>query len=504
MLEPSFGGCGFLRAASSRLKGLGENDPWSLIFGCDVDRKAFDLHLSSLVREGARPSHFLRTDYLTLNPNQNEWGNFDVVVGNPPYVSQHNMYKKQRATAESALTSEYRLSGLASLWAYFVCHALRFLKPGGRMAWVLPGSALFTNYAVDLMQQLEASFFDVGIFALEDNVFEDAQESSVILLAKGFKQYSGRSIRRYTIRDVSEMSNMVKQWDTSPAFVRPKNTCSHYSRICKSKYTQPLGSYARILIGIVTGANRFFVVTDAAAKSANLPPNDLKKVISKFAMARGLAVTTAETRSWLADQERCLLICPKIQRLNAATAKYFERFPASERTTNVTFGKRPDWRVPELGACPDAFIPYMFHREFRIVLNLAKLNCTNTIHRVYFDRRISSARKKLLAISSLSTFSQLSARFEGRTYGGGVLKLEPSGARKIQFIVPPNVPVGEIDMIFDLCNRLTAGGRYDEARKYVDDWLHRLLPAVLTSDARIELEELYSASYNRRWDSRVV
>ena len=37
VLEPGFGGCGFIESAFKRLAKLGASDPGSQIFGCDVD-----------------------------------------------------------------------------------------------------------------------------------------------------------------------------------------------------------------------------------------------------------------------------------------------------------------------------------------------------------------------------------------------------------------------------------------------------------------------------------
>ena len=67
----------------------------------------------------------------------------DYVMGNPPYIRYQDFTGESRAKAlRAALRDGVRLNGLASSWAAFVVHASAFLKPGGRLALVLPAELL--------------------------------------------------------------------------------------------------------------------------------------------------------------------------------------------------------------------------------------------------------------------------------------------------------------------------------------------------------------------------
>jgi hypothetical protein len=91
----------------------------------------------------------------------------------------------------------------------------------------------------------------------------------------------------------------------------------------------------------------------------------------------------------------------------------------------------------------------MTHDGPRIVLNNARINCTNTVHRLFFNDGITTEAQKLVAISLSTTFSQLSAELEGRNYGSGVLKIEPSEAKRISLVLPDHLKKGEITAAFD-------------------------------------------------------
>jgi len=80
---------------------------------------------------------------------------------------------------------------------------------------------------------------------------------------------------------------------------------------------------------------------------------------------------------------------------------------------------------------------------------------------------IADELSKSIAISVVSSFSELSAELVGRSYGGGVLKLEPSEVSKLLIAVPkdgfPNV-----NCHFDKMNQLLIDGDVQEAVSLAD------------------------------------
>ena len=68
-----------------------------------------------------------------------------------------------------------------------------------------------------------------------------------------------------------------------------------------------LGQLARIEIGVVTGANAWFVLDGAHAAANNLPKAALVPILSRARQVRGLEVTKAEARAMAEAGERTLL-----------------------------------------------------------------------------------------------------------------------------------------------------------------------------------------------------
>ena len=73
-------------------------------------------------------------------------GGFDAVIGNPPYVRQEKL-----AAIKPALEAGYAtFAGTADLYVYFFEQALRLLRRGGRVAYVVTNKWLKAGYAVEL------------------------------------------------------------------------------------------------------------------------------------------------------------------------------------------------------------------------------------------------------------------------------------------------------------------------------------------------------------------
>ena len=100
--------------------------------------------------------------------------------------------------------------------------------------------------------------------------------------------------------------------------------------------------------------------------------------------------------------------------------------------------RRDPWFAITDDRRPDAFLRYMGQAPPRIVLNDAAALSTNAIHRLWWtDRRISPAA---VAVVSCTSLFALGCERMGRSYGGGVLKIEPSAACSLPV---PIVPAAE-------------------------------------------------------------
>ncbi|MEW8287219.1 MAG: N-6 DNA methylase [Candidatus Thiodiazotropha endolucinida] len=503
ILEPSFGGCGFLRSSKERLENLGCHTPNKRIFGCDIDKQAFK-HLSEKIGPVDLKERFLLADFLSLQPSSFSESQFDVVIGNPPYVAHHDMYKEQRKAALYSLAiSQYSIRGRTSLWAYFIIHSLKFIKQSGRMAWVLPGSLINTYYGREIINILECEFSKVIILPCAKRIFidEGAKENTVVLLAEGKGIDSNGLAQVSFINSLDEFEevaiNRKEGILASPALNEKLNYAGLsrkenivFKEICSVPESKSIGSLADIKIGIVTGNNKFFILTENEANKHKLPGGVRRLIFSKQNITQGVQLRKDDLEIARVNNFRCVLISTlNYKRNSKALKKYLDSYPEKKKLKVKTFKKRKVWHTADDGADPDGFFTYMSQNGPRLIINNAGSTSTNTIHRVYFKNISQLYKRKIVSISLLTTFSQLSAELEGRSYGSGVLKLEPSEAKAIMVYVPQKYSVTEVNQAFASIDNALRNNDIEGARVIADNLIFRdvscgkidLLKQALTS-----------------------
>lgn len=496
VLEPSFGGCGFLEAARERLEFLESVDPASQIFGCDIDAQAFH-HLETRFGVKDFSNRFIRADFLDFAESTFWDKTFTVVIGNPPYISHHKMEQWQKVKAyEVPEHLGVRLSKKSSLWAYFVLHGMRFIETGGRMAWVLPGSFLNADYGREVQAILAERFESLKVIVLSERLFisEGAEESSVILLCENFQKKSSESITIRYASSIPELKICIdnieleqQRFSGQVAYdVLSPDAKTLIDKIMSNSQMFELSDFAEIKIGIVTGNNKFFVLNKESANNEKLYPHSCIPIIAKFKMIKGLNVTRADVDSEVYAGTPCLLVCDR-DGCSLELSCYLNKYPTDKRETNKTFAKRKIWYRADDGKIPDAFLSYMQHDGPRLALNTGRFTSTNTVHRVYF-KNVGDMIKKMTAISFASTVTQISAEMQGRSYGSGVLKHEPSEARKIKITIPKFITEDEISKIFCKVDSCLRRDCHDEARKIADETINRFL-GLKSADAKL-LEEV--------------
>lgn len=470
VLEPSFGGCGFLEAAFNRLDMLGSSDPVAKIFGCDVDPVAFE-HLSTAFNRPVDLDQFRQIDFLDCEPGAGWPDSFTTVLANPPYIPHQRIGQQRRKELSARTWGIPNVGGRAGLWAYFLAHSVSLLKEGGRMAWVLPGAALQADYAATCRGYLGQHFDRCVAIVVRERLFleEGADEETVILLADGHRSHAKeRAIELGEAQTLAELRALISDWSTGrwkgnttgvcPAGLSLKSEdLARFTALAKGASCQTIGDFAKVQIGIVTGANPFFVLPRSSLASAGLVEADCSPILSKHRQAPGLSFTADDHAAALEKGERGWLIDTSEVGGNARMARYLETFDAESLTSIGTFRKRKVWHRPCDRKFPDAFLPVMHHDGPRLVLNMLGCNSTNTVHRVYFHAKATASDRKLLAISLLTTFSQISAEMVGRRYGSGVLKHEPRDAERIQVLMPELAPDAIQRSFADIDRHLRAG-----------------------------------------------
>jgi adenine-specific DNA-methyltransferase len=468
VLEPSFGGCGFLQSAVARLNELGCKQGHVKLYGCDIDPRAFEFLSQRLNAIENVNKRFLHKDFLEVTPDEFSVSNFPAIIANPPYISRHNFSVDQEESVRKwrKINPTFKLSMRASLWAYFLLHSMSFLAIGGRMAWVLPGSFLQTDYGKELQVILLDKFGKLAAFDLGERAFstEGTEERTVVLLCDLYGQTSEKIQTQYCESldnlEAAITGSLSAKYFSKTTIISTDSAQQVFENITNRDDACSIGDVARILIGTVTGANKFFILSPSQINKYGIDEKYVYPILSKFSYITGLDITEEDFSNWKASDYRCMILhLDDESEALGKTKVYTDTFDKLLKANNETFKKRTCWLASDDKRIPDGFFSYMNDHGPRISLNSAGINSTNSIHRIFFNKNITIHQRKLVAITLYTSFSQLSAELEGRSYGSGVLKLEPSGAKVIKIVLPKdktshqvNVAAFRIDALLRQCD----------------------------------------------------
>lgn len=512
IFEPSSGSGVFIHSAVHRLRLLKADDPLRNIRACDIDPRACR---QTRLDSGLHERQVWNADLMTLaSPKGIDGHRFDVIVGNPPFLKLHDMTDEQRETARSAADRlAWPLDRKASLWAYFVIACVRGLTDGGRLSLILPQGALHAGYARDVMHGAARFFKRSMLVSLRETCFASVgtKERTVVFFGDDY-QPDGKTATAAALVECANVDAMKTflAGSTRPRFQQVPRLNGHavphlLSTSASSvlhledvPHSAALGSFLEVKIGAVTGANDFFILTEAERRQRRLPLSSVMPVIQKFPTDAGLRVSRPLWKRLRDRGDRCWMLYPEQDDARVSVQAYLGTFPAADIEANRTFGKRAHWYRTQLTPPPDAYMKYLSSKGPRLALATFDSQCTNTIHAIYFNAGLTLTQRRMIVLSAMSTFSRLSAEFEGRSYGTDALKLEPSEAKRMRILVPPTVNGRQVARLFSAVHALLANGNEIEATALVDAWLYKTVPGVRTRMPLAKSARLLQQARQRR------
>jgi len=453
VLDPSFGGGVFLEAAAQYLSELGGNRS-AQVFGVELDS---DVHerVSRELGEAhqIRAENFIRSDFFEVDPTH--LAPFDAVVGNPPFIRYQRFNGEVRARARlRAQQQGVAISKLASSWAAFLVHSAALLKPGGRLAMVIPVELGHATYARSVLSYLTTTFERVTLLTFKERLFPTLSQDTLLLLAENKEAtFSGLFWRDFTgpngLAHASLASDAPERLDEG-AFLSgreklitnfiPRPARELYRSLSESSLSENaavsrLGTLADVGVGYVTGANKFFHLSPQEAEALGIPETFLRRAVFRGAALTGLTFGEADWQRAASVGSAGYLLAVETDALPAPLQAYIKHGETlGVHETYKCRVRSPWYRVPHVYR-PDAFLTYMSGSRPQLVANEAEASAPNTLHIVRLHPQADLNATSLAALWHTS-LSNLSAEIEGHALGGGMLKLEPGEAARVLLARP--------------------------------------------------------------------
>jgi adenine-specific DNA-methyltransferase len=466
ILEPSCGNGLLLEAAAETLieRGADRKVISKLIHGVEIDSHEAKAATERVMALGIPNSETLihKGDFFAYcKEHLADKRLFDVIIGNPPFIRYQNFVEEQRAIAfELMRRAGLHPTRLTNTWVPFLVASTLLLNECGRMAMIIPAELLQVNYAAELRLFLSNYYSKVTLITFKKLVFDGIQQEVVLLLGeKNGNQHTGiRTIElngmedlqsyQYTEfikRELKPLNHSTEKWTQ---YFLDKKEIELLRELKANPIIARTGDFIDVDVGIVTGQNDFFVLNKERIKTFNLEQHT-QKIVSRSGHLQGLNFTSNDWKTNVEKDLPSFLFCPPdapLENLPASLKKYILNGEEMGIHKGYKCRIRKRWYIVPSVWTPAAFMLRQVHAYPRIIFNESKATCTDTIHRVKF---LNGTNGKIIAAAFLNSLSFAFAEVTGRSYGGGVLELEPKEAEEIP------VPVsGAYTLNLDYLNRL--------------------------------------------------
>ncbi|MBA1322705.1 N-6 DNA methylase [Pseudomonas plecoglossicida] len=456
ILEPSCGDGVFLTA-------IGQHP-----YGSTANVTAFELNFleatkaASAANKASVAADIINSDFLEWALDRithNEPPKFDAIIGNPPFIRYQYLPEKFQLLSEAIFKAlGCKFTKHTNAWVPFVLASLALLKPGGRMSMVLPSEIIHVLHAQSLRTQLNRECKKIVIIDPEEIWFEGTLQGAVILMIEkkvGNERSEGLGLvpvqgRNFLLEDPSTTFDNVKL--ISGSTIAAKWTKAFLSadilelleKIERNVYVHSFKKIAKVDVGIVTGANKFFLVNDSTVEENRLE-NWAHPMFGRSEHCPGIIYDMHQhNANKSAGLPANFLWFPEgSAQDNLEIARYVAKGELEQLHTRYKTRIRKSWyTVPSVYTSEIGMLKRS-HNAPRLILNKANAFTTDTAYRI---KSLTIPASQLVA-SFVNPLTALSAELEGRTYGGGVLELVPSEIERLLIPVSDSITLDldEID-----------------------------------------------------------
>jgi len=411
------------------------------------------------------------------------------VIGNPPFVRYQYLPAEFQACSERVFALlDCGFTRHTNAWVPFILASLALLRPGGRLAMVVPAEIVHVMHAQSLRFFLGRECRRLVLIDPEEIWFSGTLQGAVLLLAEKRREpddtTEGVGILR--VRDREFLARPPGEPFALPTAINGKTIAGKWTRALLDSPTRALvdaleahqkvhrfDDIASVDVGIVTGANKFFLVDD--------------ETVERFGLRR-------YAHPMFGRSEHCpgIVYDRSQHRANARIGNptnflWFDADAGADPTVRayIRSGEQQDlhrrykcrirspwFTVPSVYATEIGMLKRAHHMP-RLILNKAGAYTTDTAYRI--RAKVSA---EALVGSFLNPLTALSAELEGRHYGGGVLELVPSEIERLL------VPIDESIRI-DL-SAMDRAVRQDRTEEVLDQHGGRLLARLGLSATDID------------------
>ena len=404
------------------------------------------------------PTRIINTDFLRwyLLQGRSEDG-FDAVLGNPPFIRYQYLPNQQQLLAEEIFKQlKLPFTKHTNAWVPFVIASIRLLRPGGRLAMVIPSEIFHIPHARSLRRYMAEQCDKILILDPEAILFNNTLQGTVLVLAEKKREISekghGLAVIRITNKqmlNVDPENYFQKAVFTNGATIEGKwmqiflsqNERTLIEQIKDNPKVKRFSELASVDVGIVTGANKFFLVPDSIVNEYALG-KWAYPMFGRSYHVKGIIYSEEDHKSNKQSGLPANFLCfkeKKIEELPSKVRQYLDIGISQKINTRYKCRTRPVWyTVPSVYSTQIGMLKRANNYP-RLIFNKANAYTTDTAYRI----KTTNIELESLVLGFINSLTCLTAEMEGRHYGGGVLELVPS---EIERLLVPVIKTSQAEL----------------------------------------------------------
>lgn len=358
---------------------------------------------------------------------------YDLILGNPPYIRYQYLKESQRERQSQILTSHgMKANKLINAWVAFIVACVQLLSEKGKIAFVIPAEILQVAYAEDLRLYLANNLAKITLITFEQLVFPDIEQEVIVFI--GEKGEEEKGIRIIEMNDLSGFAQLDLSQNGFQKLQHVKEKWTKYfvnaaemaliQELRADKRFAKFSEYGIINVGITTGNNGYFSITEETSEQYQLSEVTLP-LIGRSSHAHGIYFTEQDwEKNKIAGKRARLINFPEIpyDEYPAKHKEYISLGEANGEHEGYKCSIRDRWYIVPSVWVPDAFFLRRNNLYPKFVLNCCGAVSTDTMHRMKFNSNVKPENVLLAYYNSISfAFTEIC----GRSYGGGVLEILP-------------------------------------------------------------------------------
>jgi adenine-specific DNA-methyltransferase len=431
VLEPAFGLGVFSRALLSCSNDL-------IIKGFDVDSSIFET--AKGIFEDDRNVSIELQDYMF-----NDWDNkYDGIVCNPPYFKFHD-YDNKIILKELENRMGCKLNGFTNLYTLFLLKSIYQLNKNGRAAYIIPSEFLNSDYGKLVKNYLIKSkvLRHIVVIDFEENVFDDALTTASILLMANDNQLD--KVQFTTINSVKHFDIIEKWIKAYPNVPNDEQTIkfenlnpdikwrAYYQAQNAIKYKNlvPFSNYGKVVRGIATGSNEYFIFNQSKAISFQIDHKSLLPCICRAVDVKNSFFSQSDYQE-LKDNDKSVFLFDAINANDENSKKYIQLGEYQEVHKKFLTASRNPWYSLENRPPAPIWVSVFNRNGLRFIRNEANISNLTTFHCIYPLKKdlFSDTNIDLLFAYLLTNVARTIFEDNRREYGNGLQKFEPNDINK--------------------------------------------------------------------------